>query len=432
MNVSTIICTYIYETFVTLKTALEVAQAVADKILDTIYGIVKLMLFSIREVLNPVINLIASSITSLMKSLDFLWIRDFSNTKMCQNMYNCEFFRDYLLNPDSIFSKAVRDMLGINGDVQRELHEITRDFQAFKEQICSGISLDFTVSAITGLFQSFLSQMNKWIRWLRRKVDAIERFLRYYLDTLKRLGVFDLLDQLKAMFDCVLDETELCTSVESASSYYRAFTERMKLYCTRANDWIIKPAYEDMCTAYARSKIDELSDIVRKIENGLRLFVNPSNVHPTSDCLNIAGHIKGIGKFVMTGKASCIPVYKYCKTTMEDLIAAWKGSSGDQTKYNTVDMLLDDLHFERDGVYVGNVKLDIQNSESDEYTIELDETNEADTKKGILIGNKIYSSAYSIFSFWYKKDFDIVNYFNNYNVGYTDLVNLQDCARVYA
>ena len=438
MNVSTIICTYIYETFVTIKTALEVAQAAADKILDTIYGIVKLMLYSIREVLNPVIKLISSSITSLMKSLDFLWIRDFSNTKMCQNMYNCEFFRDYLLNPDSIFSKGVRGLFGLDGDdrysrVQSELQSITRDFQTFKEQICSGISLDFTLSAITGLFQSFLAQVNKWIRWLRRKVDSIERFLRYYLDTLKRLGVFDLLDQLKAMFDCVLDETELCTSVESASSYYRAFTERMKLYCSRANDWIIKPAYEDMCTAYAKSRIDELADISRKLENGLRLFVNPSNVHPTSDCLNLAGHIKGIGKAIVTGKASCIPVYKYCKTTMEDLIAAWKGSSGDRSKYKTVDTLLDDLHFERDGVYVGDTKLDITQSESEELSMELDESYLGDTmKKAILVGNKIYSSAYSLMSFVTNKDFDIVNYFNGYNVGYTDLVNLDDCARMYA
>ena len=121
---------------------------------------------------------------------------------MCQNLYKCEFFRDYLLNPDSIFSKAVRGMFGLDGNdrysrVQAELHEITQDFQRFKEQICSGISLDFTLSAITGLFQSFLAQINKWLRWLQRKVDAVYRFLRYYLDSLKRWGVFDLLNQLK-------------------------------------------------------------------------------------------------------------------------------------------------------------------------------------------------------------------------------------------
>ena len=87
MNVSTIICTYIYETFVTLKTALEVTQAAADKILDLIYGIVKLALFSIRNILEPIISIIRSSITSLMKSLGALWIRDFSDSEMCKNLY---------------------------------------------------------------------------------------------------------------------------------------------------------------------------------------------------------------------------------------------------------------------------------------------------------------------------------------------------------
>lgn len=436
MNVSTIICTYIYETFVTIKTALEVAQATADKILDTIYGLVKLALWSVREVLDPVIRLIRNSITSLIKSLGPLWIRDFSDSKMCQNLYNCEFFRDYLLNPDSIFSKAVRGMFGLDGSdrysrVQAELHEITQDFQRFKEQICSGISLDFTLSAITGLFQSFLAQINKWLRWLRRKVDAVYRFLRYYLDTLKRLGVFDLLNHLKAMFDCILDETEICTSVETANSYYRAFTSKMKLYCTRANDWIIKPEYEEMCTAFMRGKIEELKGLCDKVENGLRMFVNPSNVHPTSDCLNLAGHITGIGRFLATGNASSVPVYKYCKTKITAIIDAWNGTSPSQ-QYSSVDMLLSDLRFERDGIYVKSRRLAIDPSSDEELSLNLDGSEDVSSmNEPILIGDEVYSASYALYRFK-AGDRDAVNYFNEFNVAYTDLVNLADCARIYA
>ena len=436
MNVSTIICTYIYQTFVTLKTALEVTQAAAEKILDLIYGLVKLALWSVREILDPVIKVIRNSITSLIKSLGSLWIRDFSNTKMCQNLYKCEFFRDYLLNPDSIFSKAVRGMFGLDGEdrysrVQNELHEITRDFQRFKEQICSGISLDFTLSAITGLFQSFLAQLNKWLRWLQRKVDAVYRYLRYYLDTLKRLGVFDLLNQLKAMFDCVLDETEICTSVETAASYYQAFTAKMKLYCTRANDWIIKPSYEEMCTSFMNGKIDELKELCNKVENGLRLFVNPSNIHPTSDCLNLAGHITGIGKFLTTGNASSIPVYKYCKNKIEAIIDAWNGTNP-ETQYSSVDTLLEDLRFERNGVYVGDTRLDLEQSASEEITMTLDDTEDTSSmNRAIMVNGNVYSAGYLLYLFK-NNDRDAVTYFNEYNVAYTDLVNLADCAKFYA
>lgn len=438
MNVSTIICTYIYETFVTLKAALEVTQAAADKILDLIYGIVKLALWSIRRILDPVIEVIRSSVTSLMKSLGSFWIRDFSDSEMCKNLYNCEFFRDYLLNPDSIFSKAVKSLFNlednerVNG-VQAELHSITQDFQRFKEQICSGVSLDFSLDAITGLFQSFLAQVNKWIRWLRKKVDAVYKFLRYYLDMLKRWGVFDLLNQLQAMFSCVLDETELCTNVESAGSYYRAFIDKVELYCTKANDWIIRPDYEAMCTSLMKGKIGELTDIANKLENGLRLFVNPTNVRPTTDCLNLAGHIKGIGKFIATGKASSIPVYKYCKTKAENLILAWKGSSGSDTKeYNSFNSLLDDLRFERDGVYVNGVKLNIE-GDSEEMTISLDESSDlSNMNRPILVGDAIYSASYALYSFKTGADQDIVNYFNTYDLSYTDLINLADVARAYA
>lgn len=435
MNVSTIICTYIYQTFVTIKTALEVTQAAADKILDLIYGLVKLALWSVREILDPIIKVIRNSITSLIKSLGSLWVRDFSNTKMCQNLYKCEFFRDYLLNPDSIFSKAVRGMFGLDGSdrysrVQAELHEITQDFQRFKEQICSGISLDFTLSAITGLFQSFLAQINKWLRWLQRKVDAVYRFLRYYLDSLKRWGVFDLLNQLKAMFDCILDETEICASNETAGSFYQAFTEKIKVYCTRANDWIIKPNYEELCTSFMKSKIRELKDLCNKVENGLRLFVNPSNIHPTSDCLNLAGHITGIGKFLVTGKASNIPVYKYCKNKINAIIDAWNGTNP-TVQYSSVDTLLEDLRFERDGVYVKDKKLALEQSGADEMNMSLDGTEDTSSmNKAIIVGDNVYSAAYLLYLFQ-QNDNVAVNYFNEYNVAYTDLVNLADCAKFY-
>lgn len=438
MKVSTIICTYIYETFVTLKAALEVTQAAADKILDLIYGIVKLALWSIRRVLDPVIEVMRTSVTSLMKSLGAFWVRDFSDSEMCKNLYNCEFFRKYLLNPDSIFSKAVKNLFNLEDDrrvedVQSELLGIAQDFQRFREQICSGVSLDFTLDAITGLFQSFLAQVNKWIRWLRKKVDAVYKFLRYYLDMLKEWGVFELLDQLKAMFSCVLDETELCTNVESAGSYYRAFIDKVKLYCTKANDWVIRPDYEAMCTSLMKGKIGELTDIANKLENGLRLFVNPTNVRPTTDCLNLAGHIRGIGKFMVTGRATSVPVYKYCKTRAENLILAWKRSSGSDTKeYNTFNSLLDDLRFERDGVYVNGVKLNIEGN-SEEMSISLDESSDlGNMNRPILIGDTVYSASYALYSFKTGADQDIVNYFNTYDLSYTDLINLADVARAYA
>ena len=435
MNVSTIICTYIYQTFVTIKTALETTQAAADKILDLIYGLVKLALWSVREILDPAIKVIRNSITSLIKSSDSLWIRDFSNTEMCQNLYKCEFFRDYLLNPDSIFSKAVRGMFGLDGSdrysrVQAELQEITHDFQRFKEQICSGISLDFTLSAITGLLQSFLAKINKWLRWLQRKVDAVYRFLRYYLDSLKRLGVFDLLNQLKAMFDCVLNETEICASNETAASFYQAFTDKMKIYCTRANDWIIKPDYEELCTSFMKVKINELKEMCNKVENGIRLFVNPSNIHPTSDCLNLAGHITGIRKFLVTGNASNIPIYKYCKNKITAIIDAWNGTNP-TVQYSSVDTLLEDLRFERDGVYVKDTKLALEQSGSDEMNMSLDGAEDTSSmNKAIIVGDNVYSASYLLYLFK-QNDNEAVNYFNEYNVAYTDLVNMADCAKFY-
>lgn len=435
MNVSTIICTYIYQTFITLKTALEVTQAAADKILDTIYGLVKLGLWSIREVLNPIIKMIRSMVSDLLSKLPLSWIGDFSDSPMCQDLNKCDFFKKYLLNPDSIFSKAIRDMFNIDeGDradrVQRELQKIYTDYDEFKKQICSGISLDFTLSAITGLFQEFLAQVNKWLRYLRRKVDAIYKWLRTYLDFLKRNGVFELLDQIQAMISCAFEHSGFCTSSDTAASFYQSFMTKMHLYCNAANEYIIKPDYEEICTGYMKGKIRELSELGNRLENGLRLFVNPTNVRPTSDCLNINGHIRGIAKFAMTGKASSIPVYKYCKTTINNLLDAWKWTSK-KSQYHTFDSVLADLTFKYDGVYIADERLDLPKS-GEEATITLDEGMDKRTmNRPILIGDNIYSASYALQAYHENSDPDVVRYFDSYNAEYTDLVRLDEVAVTY-
>ena len=435
MNISTIICSYIYQTFVTLKTALEVTQAAADKLLDTIYGIVKLALWSVREVLSPLIKTIRAMVTDLMKGLPAFMIADFSKTAFCEDLFKCDFFREYLLNPNSIFSKAIKDMFDIDEDdraarVQAELHQIYTDYKVFKEQLCSGVSLDFMLSAITGLFEDFLSQVNKWIRFLRRKVDSVYKWLKSYLDFLKRHGVYDLLNEIKAMIDCAFEHSGFCAHAESAASFYQSMLNKLNLYCNIANEYIVKPDYEEMCTGFMKGKIKELEDIGNKLENGLRLFVNPSNVRPTSDCLNLAGHIKGIAKFAMTGKASNIPIYKYCKTTINDLIDAWKGTSN-KKEYHTLDAILEDLVFKYDGVYVGDEKLDLQGS-GQEATITLDEGMDKRTmNRAIIINGQIYSAAYALQAYYEKSDPDVVRYFDSYNATYTDLVRLDEVAATY-
>ena len=436
MNVSTIICTYIYQTFVTIKTALEVTQAAADKILDLIYGIVRLALVSVREILNPIMKIITSSISSLMKSLGSLF-PDFSNSKLCKDLFQCDFFTKYLLNPDSIFSKAVRGLFGLDGDdrysrVQAELYTIVQDFKKFRDQICSGISFDLAVSAINGLIQDFMAQINKWMRWLQRKVDAVYRWLRYYLDSLKRWGVFELLDQIQAMFKCVLDGTELCASVESAGSFYRSFTNKMQLYCTKANDWIIKPNYEKMCTSFMKGKIKELENTANSLANGQKLFGNASNINPTGNCFDLSSHIVGIAKAVWTGDGMQIPIFKWAKTTVDKLSEAWNGVP-DRPEYHSFDEMLSDLRFEPDGIYVGKLRLLLEASEQDEYVMNTNETPDTTyMKHPILIGDNIYSAAYALEQFTTGSNQEIVDYFNEYNTAYTNLLNMEDMAKVYA
>ena len=118
------------------------------------------------------------------------------------------------------------------------------------------------------------------------------------------------------------------------------------------------------------------------------------------------------------------------KNKINAIIDAWNGTNP-TVQYSSVDTLLEDLRFERDGVYVKDTKLALEQSGADEMNMSLDGTEDTTSmNKAIIVGDNVYSAAYLLYLFQ-QNDNEAVNYFNEYNVAYTDLVNLADCAKFY-
>ena len=221
--------------------------------------------------------------------------------------------------------------------------------------------------------------------------------------------------------------------VGTARNAYTSFLNKMHLYCTKVNQYVIQPDYEKMCTSFMESKIDDLTKTLDSCTRSLKIFSNPSNVRPTRDCINLVGQVKGVVNAIKTGKMSCIPVYKYCKTTFNDLKNAFKNvDSETKAKYTTIDQVLSDLSFERDGVYLGNTKLAIEGTNV-EKSLELNCVleNTQDTTAAIIIGDNIYSTAYVIYDYTSVKSQAIMNYLEQFSSAYTGMVNIADLAKKY-
>jgi hypothetical protein len=51
--------------------------------------------------------------------------------------------------------------------------------------------------------------------------------------------------------------------------------------------------------------------------------------------------------------------------------------------------------------------------------------------RAILINGQIFSAAYALQAYYEKSDEDIVHYFEEYNVDYTDLIKLDEVSVIY-
>ena len=327
MGIGDILCEYIYGSFLVVKAALEVAQKTAKALLKAANTLFDTLMSLCRYVIDIGIETILNAIRVFQKWLvDKLLNFDFD--AICQGLFRCTEFLEQVLDPNSLLCRTVRKYTNYNPGPQEELYAMIGDFREFKNQVCSfGFTFNFGLSAVKEMLDSYYAMCTEFLDMLERNKERIRRFLQKYLDTLIDIGCFDMLDRLKKFFDCVLIDTEICSNIRTANSFYNTCLRKMCIEESGDGYKLDSNMSAEYMNAFD-SRINNLNNSKNDLKKLIDSMLNPSQVNAAKNAFNISANIfpggaswKDIKEGNFWKKNKC---YQYFKMKRRDFIASFK------------------------------------------------------------------------------------------------------------
>ena len=344
MGIGDIICEYIYGSFLLLKAALEVAQKTSKALLKALDTLFNTLMSWCRFVVDVAIKAVLDAIRVFQKWLiDQLLNFDFS--ALCNGMFRCAALLEEVLDPNSLMSRTLKKYTNYNARPQEELYAIVGDFKEFKDTVCNfGFTYNFGLSAIKSLLNTYEAMCEEFLNMLERNKERIRRFLQRYLDTLIDIGVFDLLDKLKKFFDCVLIDTDICSNIRTANSFYN--TMLAKMWIEESGDgYKIQTEKATYFMNAFDSRINQFSNTKQELKKLIDSMLAPSQVLAAKNAFNLSANIFPGGmswEDIKNGNWKNNRCYNYFKMKRRAFIAAFKNEHP-ETKNLGTDMILGGL-----------------------------------------------------------------------------------------
>lgn len=335
MGIGDILCEYIYGSFLLVKAALEVAQKTSKTLLKALDTLFNTLMSIVRFVIDVGIDTILNAIRVFQKWLvDKLLNFDFD--AICQGLFRCTEFLEQVLDPNSLLCRTVRKYTNYNPGPQEELYKVVGDFREFKNQVCSfGFTYNFGLSAVKEMLNQYYAMCTEFLDMLDRNKERVRRFLQKYLDTLIDIGVFDMLDRLKKFFDCVLIDTEICSNIRTANSFYNTCLKKMCIEETGDGYRLDSTMSAEYMNTFD-SRINNLNNAKNDLKKLIDSMLSSSQVNAANNAFNIAANIfpggaslKDINNGDFWKKNKC---YQYFKLKRRAFINAFKEQN---PKYNS-------------------------------------------------------------------------------------------------
>lgn len=359
MSPASIICSYVYQSFLVVKAALEGYIPLAKEMLKMLDALYNSALNLIKYVYETMLETIVDGIKVFQKYITDL-IMGGSNKIFCLNLFKCNIFLEELSNPNSLIARTLEKAGIINEEQRSTINDIIKDFDSFADNVCkNGFTFEFGMSAINSIVRKYLSQLDEMYKFLMRKKEELRRKIEKYLDYLVDLGVFDALDKLKKYFNCVIDALiPECSNNNTSVSFYKDALAKMHLEESDEGYTLETKTKNKMLDTFNSkiTQIDNMKDDLRKaIDEGL---LDPNAVTAAKNAFNLSENVFPGGMSwtdVKKGRLSKNVAYNYFKIKRRELINAFSG------KDYTADQIMNGLTID-DGS--GFIKVNVEGEET--------------------------------------------------------------------
>ena len=322
MTLSTIICGYIYAGFLVVKAALEAGMLYAKALITTLDSFVMAIENMIKTTCLVMFDAALAGYQILCKYLTD-WIMQKTHAKdlldrFCQSIFKCSYVLKELLNPQSPITKTLVKNFKYDSEPQGELYDCINDFDKFRKQICnSGFTFMWGLNYIRDKGEEILAQINEWVDIITRNRKRIRRRLESYYYAIEDFGIMDLLNQLHAFFNCVLDSAiDDCSSIATSQNFYKKCTGALHIVEVGAGQY-------KLTDSWLKQKLGTCDNATRKL-NGLSneltkvlidAGITSKNLANAQASYNLANFVRDTKRTIDRGDLTQIPGVKLIQKT---------------------------------------------------------------------------------------------------------------------
>lgn len=297
MDFSTIVCTYIYGSFQVMVAALEAYQKIAKGTLERLESLAQAAItfyeFTVQKAVETIINLVK---IYEKKLVDMIYSPD-KDSIWCNRLWDCLTFVNELLDPNSLLFKKLNDWFSkqctnfVNADLLNNIRGLLSDFQTFQQTICAyGFSFEFGISMIKEILLQYQKMLTKFDKTLSKKIAQLKKFLMQYLDWTIDTGVIDYLEKVEGLFNCIIDSSETCSSIATASNFYSNTCAKMHLQ-KNGDSWDVETDYKNGIYGNLEGSTIEINNAKREIEDICNSIANPKEVSRANKAYNLSKNI---------------------------------------------------------------------------------------------------------------------------------------------
>ncbi len=310
MSAGSIFCEYIYGSFLLVSAALEVGMSLAKTTLAVLSTMFDSCISLFRFTIDVGVKMIMDGVKVLQKQLvDLIWdgYQDEEEldpetgemvktgkkkSKFCNNLYKCNIFIEELTDSNSLICKTLISLGVITAEQQQYVNEIISEYDEFMNTICTyGFTFNFGISALKKLLNWYKKQLHKFLDMIERKKEDIRRFIQKYMNKLQDSGIFDMLAKLRKFFNCILDQTDSCTSLKTTENFYTNALKKMKIEESGTGGYKLEASTNNSMMNAFDARINQINNAKDEIQKGMDALASPSAIRAASKAFNLSKHV---------------------------------------------------------------------------------------------------------------------------------------------
>jgi len=310
MSAGSIFCEYIYGSFLLVSAALEVGMSLAKTTLSMLSTMFDACISLFRFTIDVGSKAIIDGVKVLQKQLvDLIWDgyqeeeeldpetgemvkTGKKKSKFCNNLYKCNIFIEELTDSNSLICKTLISLGVITPEQQQYVNEIISEYDEFMNTICTyGFTFNFGISALKKLLNWYKKQLNGFLDTIERKKEDIRRFIQKYMNKLQDSGIFDLMAKLRKFFNCILEQTDSCTSLKTTENFYTNALKKMKIEESGTGGYKLESSTNNSMMNAFDSRLNQLNNVKDEIQKSIDALVSPSAARAASKAFNLSKHV---------------------------------------------------------------------------------------------------------------------------------------------